>query len=101
MSDKITVKKLTLDNAIQSRLNLFALHVAARAAGIKRNKTMTSTLFNIAYGYCKQLDEQAVEQCAFKIYDFWAIVSICVELSDTPYETAYKMLALLGIEVTA
>ncbi len=100
MSEKITVKKFTLDNAIQSRLNLFALHVATRAAVIKRNKTMTSILFNIAYGYCEQLESQAKE-CALKIYDFWDMVSICVELSDTPYETAYKMLALLGIEVTA
>lgn len=96
---KVKVSKTTLDSAIKALQDLDAARVAARSVGKKLKRKEYDLMWNITYGYCRELYRQAEESGYLGVDHFWEIINICVDMSATPYETAYKMLALLGIEV--
>lgn len=89
------VKKTTLDNAIAAAQNLNAAWSYARSEGKKLSLRKRAPLYEIIHGYCDQLAIEA-ETGKLKGCYFWDIVWLCVDWSDTPNETAYKLLALLG-----
>lgn len=92
------VRKTTLDNAIKAKLNISAAHEGAFSRGTRLSHKEHSFLCGILQGYCNQLQDQS-QLTGLKGAYFWDMVTMCADMSDTPYETAYKLFALFGIEV--
>lgn len=96
----MTVKKSTLDNAIKAMQDLKAAFAGARAEGRKINRKVFHQLCDIVHGYCAQMREQIEGQADTRLYfNFWDIVDMSVNSQKNPNETAYKILAVLGVEV--
>lgn len=94
---KTKVKKTTIDKAIKALLDLNTAKRKAYEAGKPLKGKNFKTLWNIMYDYCNQI---AIESCdGLNKHHYYDIINICADMSEAPYETAYKIFAALGIEV--
>lgn len=94
---KAEVTKTTIDKAIKAMLDLNTAKREAYEAGKSLKGKKFKELWDIMYDYCNQIAIEA--QDGLNKHKYYDVISICVDMSETPYETAYKIFAALGIEV--
>ncbi len=93
------VKKITLDNAIKIALDFKAVREYKVTFNARDMKKTYNTLFEIYQSYCWELDKQLHEQSYPSYLNIGSLIDVSVMNSETPYETTYKLLNVLGIEL--